>query len=232
MARGVADTSAHSGSAIRGLNCAGPQTANGLCRTRGLRGHRCRGRSGRSGRPSRAGTMTMLRQVAPLDPSAGDEQHRLDHLAAQDDRRRAAPGGWVEQVGHQLPLLVGQGDREAHAGSLRAKRVSSCGATRGRARTGSSTDARLRGGGRSPRCSRTLRSGQTPLHSVRPEGSVRRPSNQFESGGSSGPSGPSATAMEAAAARQTSGSKPLRASSAYAFWRRRVESGSRSRARR
>src|SRR5438034_8327972 len=29
-------------------------------------------------------------------------------------RRRATAAGWIEQVGDELPLLVGEGDREAH----------------------------------------------------------------------------------------------------------------------
>jgi len=43
-----------------------------------------------------------------------DEQHRVHHLSARDDRRRATAAGWIEQVGDELPLLVGEGDREAH----------------------------------------------------------------------------------------------------------------------
>jgi hypothetical protein len=42
--------------------------------------------------------------------SLPEQQDRVDHRPARDDRRRAAAAGRVEQVGHQFPLLVGQGD--------------------------------------------------------------------------------------------------------------------------
>jgi hypothetical protein len=65
----------------------------------------------------------VLGQVAPLDPGPPDEQHRVDHLTARDLGRRPAATGRVEQVGNQLPLLIGQGDREGHASTMRPVRV-------------------------------------------------------------------------------------------------------------
>jgi hypothetical protein len=53
-----------------------------------------------------------------------DEQHRVDHLAARDDGWRAPATGRVEQVSHELPLPVGEGDREAHAVKIAAGYVS------------------------------------------------------------------------------------------------------------
>jgi len=49
---------------------------------------------------------------APLAARAGQEEHRVDHLAARDLGRRTPPFRWIEQVSHQLPLLIREGDRK------------------------------------------------------------------------------------------------------------------------
>ncbi|MDA8380918.1 MAG: hypothetical protein M0020_08865 [Actinomycetota bacterium] len=59
---------------------------------------------------------------------AGDEEHRVDHLTARDLGRRTPATGRVEEVAHRRPRQVGEGDREAHAGSFAAARVTSPGA--------------------------------------------------------------------------------------------------------
>jgi hypothetical protein len=43
-----------------------------------------------------------------LAAGPADEQHGVDHLAPADRGRRAASTGRVEQVGDELPLLVGE----------------------------------------------------------------------------------------------------------------------------
>src|SRR5437660_11896243 len=63
--------------------------------------------------PDRGPGAVALGQVAPLAAGPADEQYRVDHLAARDDRRRPASTGRIEEVGHQLPLLAGPGDRAA-----------------------------------------------------------------------------------------------------------------------
>src|SRR5207245_2729518 len=85
--------------------------------------------------PDRGPGAVALGQVAPLAAGPADEQYRVDHLAARDDRRRPASTERIEEVGHQLPLLVAQGDREAHGPRMAVPRVSSCG-TNAAIRTG------------------------------------------------------------------------------------------------
>src|ERR1039457_5764115 len=77
--------------------------------------------------PDRGPDAVALWQVAPLAAGPGDEQHRVDHLAPSDHGRCPTTSGRIEQFGDQLPLLVGQGDRETHGCSITVGRVSSSG---------------------------------------------------------------------------------------------------------
>jgi len=65
--------------------------------------------------PDRRPGPVALGQVAPLTAGPGQEQDRLDHLVPGDLGRCTASTERVEQVGDQLPLLIGQHDRETHA---------------------------------------------------------------------------------------------------------------------
>jgi hypothetical protein len=55
-----------------------------------------------------------VRQVAPLDPGPGEEQDRLDHLAARIVSRHTTTPCWVEEGLDQRPLRVPQFDDGCH----------------------------------------------------------------------------------------------------------------------
>ncbi len=65
-----------------------------------------------------------------MAPGAGEEEHRVHHLAPGDLRWRAPSTRRVEQVGDEAPLRVGEREAEGHAVSLPVGCVSSSGTHR------------------------------------------------------------------------------------------------------
>jgi hypothetical protein len=62
--------------------------------------------------PDRAPGPKSLGKVAPLTAGPTEEQHRIDHLSARDYRRATSVG--LEEVPHQVPLVVVEADRVCH----------------------------------------------------------------------------------------------------------------------